>query len=235
MTKLWQPPSSTYSNRKRRLTRYFKLSFYKYKFLKIKWTLYNMWLFFLYLCQAVIVYPVRKLSAVFSNMEVSWLPRSGSLVFGCKSVTVVGSMASVIGSRCSTMAFVSGCSSLVFGSLAAIWLLAGGVLVFGSLAASWLLAGGVFSLLLALLVGLSWSHTSLNMMKIMGVMKKNSTKTNMIVRLMMMMMMMNMLTMHSCFKGSGLLSRFIPFHWLLTPCSPLLIPGILTVAKIRPK
>ena len=40
---------------------------------------------------------------------------------------------------------------------------------------------------------------------------------------------------HSCFKGSGLLSRFIPLNLFLTPCSPLLIPGILAVARIRPK
>ena len=159
----------------------------------------------------VIVYPVRKPSAVFSNMEVRWLPRSGSLVFGCKSASYVGSLVLELCSDCSTMAFVSGCSSLVFGSLAVIWLLAGGLLVLGQ-AASWLLAGGVFSLLLALLVGLSWSHTSLNMMKVMRMMKKNSIKTNMTVILVMTMMMMNMLTMHSCFKGSGLLSRFIPFH-----------------------
>ena len=40
---------------------------------------------------------------------------------------------------------------------------------------------------------------------------------------------------HSCFKGLGLLSRFIPLKWFLAPCSPLLIPGIFAVAKIRPK
>ena len=40
---------------------------------------------------------------------------------------------------------------------------------------------------------------------------------------------------HSCFKGSGLLSRFITLNLFLTPCSPLLIPGILAVAKIRPE
>ena len=39
----------------------------------------------------------------------------------------------------------------------------------------------------------------------------------------------------SSFKGSGLLSRFIPFNQVLIPCSPLLIPGILAVVKIRPK
>ena len=45
----------------------------------------------------------------------------------------------------------------------------------------------------------------------------------------------NIQAVHSCLKGSGLLSRFIPLNWFLTPCSPLLIPGILAVAKIRPK
>ena len=35
---------------------------------------------------------------------------------------------------------------------------------------------------------------------------------------------------HSCFTGSGLLSRFIHLNWFLTPCPPLLIPGILAVA-----
>ena len=40
---------------------------------------------------------------------------------------------------------------------------------------------------------------------------------------------------HSCFKASGLLSRFIPFNWFLIPCSALFIPGSLAVAKIRHK
>ena len=38
-------------------------------------------------------------------------------------------------------------------------------------------------------------------------------------------------TYHSCFKGSGLLSRFIPLNWFLTPWLPLLINGILAVAN----
>ena len=43
------------------------------------------------------------------------------------------------------------------------------------------------------------------------------------------------ITTHSCFKILGLMSKFIPLNWFLTPCSSLLIPGILAVAKIRPK
>ena len=39
----------------------------------------------------------------------------------------------------------------------------------------------------------------------------------------------NLIT-HSYFKGLGLMSRFIPLNWVLTPWSPLLIPGILAVA-----
>ena len=40
---------------------------------------------------------------------------------------------------------------------------------------------------------------------------------------------------HSCFKGTGLLGKFIHLNGFLIPCSPLLVRGILAVVKIRTK